>query len=106
MSFSAKAELGALFINAKQAAVIWATLTKMGHLQLPMPIQTDQSTVMGIITNTILLKVTKAMDMCFYWLQDREQQQQFCYLWRPGTTHPVDNQTKHHSTAHHRAMKP
>ena len=44
MSSVAKAELGALFIKAKQGMAIWATLAEMGHLQLSMPIQTDNST--------------------------------------------------------------
>ena len=75
MSSAAEAELGALYINAKFAAPIWNTLIEMGHPQPPTPIQTDNSTAFGIVTNKIIPKVTKAMDMCYHWLQDRKQQQ-------------------------------
>ena len=82
MSFTAKAELGALFINSRQVVEIWGILTEMGQ----MLIQKDYLVVMGIVTNIILPKATKAMGMWFHWLRDREQQKQFWYLWYPGTT--------------------
>ena len=41
MSSTAKAELGAFFLNAKQAAPMRQILLKMRHLQTPMPIQLD-----------------------------------------------------------------
>ena len=66
MSSAARAELGTLFTNAKQVMAIWAILADMGHPQPPMSIQTDNSTAMDIITNTILPKATKAMDMRFH----------------------------------------
>ena len=60
-----EAELRALFINAKQAVAIRVTLTEMGHLQLPSPIQTHNSTMMGVITNTNLPKATKQCIQAF-----------------------------------------
>ena len=104
MSSAVEAELGALFMNAKQAVVIWAMLAEMGHPQLPMPIQTDHSTAMGAITNIILPKATKAINMQFHWLWGREQQKLFHYLWHPETTNLANYWTEHHSTTHHRAM--
>ena len=56
----------------------------MGHPQSPAPIQTDNTTAEGVINNKIQPKRTKAMDMRFHWLCDREQQQQFRIYWRPG----------------------
>eukprot|EP00804_Cyclotella_cryptica_P006860 CCRYP_010973-RB/>CCRYP_010973-RB protein AED:0.43 eAED:0.43 QI:0/-1/0/1/-1/0/1/0/41 len=40
----------------------------MGHPQSPTPIQTDNSTALGLVPNISPPKRTKAMDMCFYWL--------------------------------------
>jgi hypothetical protein len=46
-------------------------------------------------------KQTKAMDMHFHWLRDRECQEQFRIYWRPGKANYADYWTKHHPTAHH-----
>jgi hypothetical protein len=43
-------------------------LKEMGHKQPPTPIQTDNSTAHGVITNNIQPCRTKAMDMRFHWL--------------------------------------
>ena len=79
MSSAAEAELGVLYINTKLVAPMWHTLMEMGLPQPPTPIQTDNSTTFGVVINKIILKATKAMDMCYHWLQDREQQQQFVF---------------------------
>jgi hypothetical protein len=73
MSSATEAELGGLFINAKTAVPIRTTLEELGHKQPPTPIQTDNSTACGVANNEIQPKATKAMDMRFYWLKDREQ---------------------------------
>ena len=46
------------------------------------------------------------MDMRFYWLRDRDAQQQFRYYWRPGTTNLGDYHTKHHPPSHHKNVRP
>ena len=72
MSSAAEAELGALYINAKEAVPLRHLLTEMGHNQPPTPIQTDNSTAFGVVTNNnIQPRRTKAMDMRFHWLRDR-----------------------------------
>jgi hypothetical protein len=68
MTSAAKAELGALYINAKEAVYIWQILIKMGHPQPQTLIQTDNSTAEGEINNKIQPKRTKAMDIHFHWL--------------------------------------
>jgi hypothetical protein len=77
MSSAAEAELGGIFINAKIAVPIRTTLEELGHKQPPTPIQTDNSTAYGVANNEIQPKATKAMDMQFYWLKDREAHKQF-----------------------------
>ena len=69
MSSAAEAELGALFINAKMAVSMQKTLEEMGHPQPQTPIQTDNSTAHALLTNKILPKALKAMDMRLHWLR-------------------------------------
>jgi hypothetical protein len=74
MSSAAKAELGALYLNAKEVVYIQQILTEMGHLQPKTLIQTNNSTVEGVINSKIQPKRTKAMDMGYHWLRNREAQ--------------------------------
>ena len=68
MSFAAEAELGALFINAREAVPMCHLLIEMGRPQPPTPIQVDNTTALGVVKQTIQPKQTKAMDMFFHWL--------------------------------------
>ncbi len=65
VSSAAEAELGALFMNAKEAVYLQRILAKMGHPQPKTPIQTDNSTPEGVINSKIQPKRTKLMDMRF-----------------------------------------
>jgi hypothetical protein len=105
MSSAAEAELGALFINAKLAVPIRHTLEELGHPQGRTPIQTDNSTAHGVINGKIQPKQTKAMDMRFYWLKDREAQNFFQFHWKPGKNNLADYWTKHHAAIHHANMR-
>jgi hypothetical protein len=102
MSSAAEAEMGALFINAKEAVYIRSILQEMGHPQPPTPVQTDNSTAEGVLNNRVQPKRMKSMDMRIQWLLCREAQSQFRFYWRPGKTNLADYFTKHHSPAHHR----
>ncbi len=101
MSSAAEVELGALFLNAKEAVYLRQILTEMGHPQPRTPIQMDNTTAEGVINNKIQPKRTKAMDMHFHLLRDRKTQGHFRIYWRPGGTNLVDYFTKHHPPAHH-----
>jgi hypothetical protein len=75
MSLAAEAELGALFINAKEAVHMHRILQEMGHPQPQTPIQIDNSTAEGVINSCSRPKRTKLMeDMQFEWLLDTVQQ--------------------------------
>ena len=106
MSSAAEAELGGLFINAREAVHIRNVLDAMGHKQPRTPIQCDNSTATGIVNNKILPKATKPMDMRFHWLRCRHTQKMFRFFWRPGPTNKGDYPSKHHPGAHHRATRP
>ena len=81
MSSAAEAELGAIFINTKEAVHLQQILKEMGHPQLRTPIQTNNTTAEEVINNKIQPKCTKAMDMRYHWLCDREAQGQFNIYW-------------------------
>ena len=48
MSSAAEAEMGAIFLAAREAIPAWNTLIEMGHPQGKTPIQNDNSTVRGV----------------------------------------------------------
>ena len=77
MSSATEAELGALYIMAKEAVYMRLILKEMGHKQPATPIQTDNSTAEGVVNSKLTPKRTKAMDMRFYWLRDRQTLKQF-----------------------------
>jgi hypothetical protein len=106
MSSVAEAELGGLFINAKTAVPIRRTLEELGHPQPPTPVQTDNSTACGVVNHKIQPKATKAMDMRFYWLKDREAREQFRIYWRQGKLNQGDYVTKHHRAIHQQNIRP
>jgi hypothetical protein len=106
MSSAAEAELGALFINAKTSVSMRQTLAELGHPQPCTPMQTGNATAHVLLTNKILPKALKAMDIRFHWLRCHNAQGQFCYNWRPGTQNLADYFTKHHPTSHHKSVHP
>eukprot|EP00957_Ditylum_brightwellii_P133684 10192476-Ditylum_brightwellii.AAC.1 len=67
MASAAEAELGALFVNAKEAAALQVTLEEIGHLQPATLIQVDNSTAYRTVNSSIQQRKSKAIDMQFYW---------------------------------------
>jgi len=106
MASAAEAEYGALFVNGQQAVPIRTTLEEMNHPQPPTPIQVDNSTAVGIATQALKQKRSKAMDMRFYWINDRISQGQFIVFWKPGPTNLGDYHSKHHPMSHHIKSRP
>ena len=105
MSSATEAELAALYIMAREAVYIRIILEEMGHPQPPTPLQTDNSMADGVVNGKITPKRTKAMDMRFHWLRDRECQEQFRIYWRPGKLNYADYWTKHHQGKHHQNVR-
>jgi hypothetical protein len=58
MSSAAEAEIGAVFINAKEGAVLRTTLEELGHTQPHTPVEMDNTTATGYINGTIKQKRT------------------------------------------------
>ncbi len=102
MTSATKAEFAALYIMAQEAVFIRIVLTEMSHKQPLTPLQTDNATVEAVCNCKVQPKQTKAMDMRFHWLRDRQCQEQFRIYWRPDKTNYADYWTKHHPATHHK----
>ena len=98
---AAEAEVGGVFHNAQTAIPIRNMLTRLGHIQPPTPIKTDNSTANSFVHDNINLKKSKSWDMRYYWLRDRRNQEQFDIFWESEKTNNADYFTKHHPTSHH-----
>jgi hypothetical protein len=105
MSSAAEAEIGAVFMNTKEGAVLRTTLEELGHKQAPTPMETDNTTAIGYSNGTITQKRTKFTDMRFYWIKDRLKKGQFHVYWGPGFQNLANYFTKHHSPAHHKRIR-
>jgi hypothetical protein len=103
---AAEAELGALFLNAKQAKILRLTLEEMGHLQPPTPIHIDNSTTVGIVNNTIKRQKSRSMEMRYFWLLDAQNNELFDFKYHPGLENLADYPSKHHSGSHHMEVRP
>jgi len=79
---------------------------ELGHPQPRTPLEMDNTTAHSVLTRSLIPKRSKAIDMRFYWLRDRENQGQFLLYWDRGMCNLADYFTKHHSAAHHKKMRP
>ena len=101
MTSATEAELAALYITAREAVYLRIILEEMGHKQPPTPLQTDNAIAEAVSNGKIQPKRTKAMDMRFHWLRDRECQWKFRIYWHPGKLNYADYWTKNHAALHH-----
>ncbi len=83
MSSAAEAEIGALYINCKEAIPARHALEFLGHKQPPTPMQTDNTTALGVVNNNVMKKL-KSMDMKYHWLRCQILQRQFRHYWAAG----------------------
>ena len=52
-------------------------LMEMGHTQQATPLEMENATAHGVLTKQLTPKISKAIDMRFYWLRYRNNQHQF-----------------------------
>ena len=90
MASGVEAEIAALFKNCQDAVVLRNTLRNLEYPQLPTPIKIYNSTIAEIANNTILQRKSRTMDMRFYWVRDRVNQDQFIIYFRPSVTNLDD----------------
>ena len=69
MASAAEAEIDATFINGQEDIPIRTTLAKLVHAQPPTPLCVDNSTASGFSNDAMKQKISKAIDIRFYWVQ-------------------------------------
>ena len=105
LSSTAEAEFGARFHNTKEATPLRTILEELGHPQPPTPVLVDNSAAVGLANNTVTQHCSRAIDMRFYWVCDRVDQNQFHVYWAPAHLNLADYFTKHHTPSYHRRMR-
>ena len=63
MSSAVEAKIGALFVNCRKTIPARHALEEMGHKQPPTPMQTNTTTILDVVTNKLVSKRFKSMDM-------------------------------------------
>jgi len=89
-----EAECAALFAAGQHAASIRTTLSDIGYPQNPTIIMCDNTSAIGIATDSIKQKRSKAIDMRFHWIRDRVRQSQFTIAYIPTSQNLADYFTK------------
>ena len=103
---AAEAELGALFHNCQDGIIFRQTLMDMGHPQPKTPVHCDNATAVGIANNNVKRQRSRSMEMRFFWIGDKIAQEIYDVSWHPGQENLADYQSKHHTGAHHKAVRP
>jgi hypothetical protein len=106
VSCAAEAELGALLLNCKEGMIFGLTLEELGHPQPKIPIHCNNATAVGIANNTVKRQCSRLMEMQYFWVYDKVAQDAYDIRWHPGQENLADYQSKHHTGAHHTAVRP
>ena len=83
MYYIAEVELRDPLINFREAIPARHAHKAMGHEQPPTPMQTDNTTAHGVVTNNIASKRLISMDMKLHWLPCRISPKPFRHYWQP-----------------------
>ena len=78
----------------------------MVHLQSPTPAATDITASDNIVNRTAKQKISRAIDIIFYWFRDGIRQNNFHIFWEDGKKTLADYVTRHHQIWHHITMRP
>ena len=94
------------FAGGQQAAAIRTILEDLGYPQPPTVILCDNTTAIGIATDSIKQKRSKAIDMRMHWIRDRVRQGQFTITYIPTDENLADYFTKHLDRDRHNKFIP
>ena len=94
------------FSQCKEAKVLRLILHELGHPQPQTPIHIDNTTVSGIVNNTIKRQRSRSMEMRYFWLLDQKVQKEFDYRYHPGYENLGDLHTKGHTGKDIQHMRP
>ena len=74
MGLAAEYKIGSTYINAQYSFPSRTFIINMGHPQPPTKHQIDNTTAEALSKDTFKKKLSKSIDMHFYWLQDYKNQ--------------------------------
>ena len=83
-SSAATVEVGAFFVNTKEAKVMRLNLSEIGHSQPSSPIHVDNTSAMGIVTHTIRKSKSQSIEMSYVLLLDQDTQNYLKCYYVPG----------------------
>ena len=105
-SSAAEAELGSLFMNAKEGCIIRLTLKELGHPQPPTPMHCNNATAAGIANGSVKRQWSRAMEMRYFYICDQVKNREFDVIWHPGKEKMWNYVSKNHDTRHHQNVRP
>ena len=82
--------MGGLFENFHKATSMRRSLAEMYHPQPPTHVATDNTAANRIISGTEKQKISRAIDMKFYWVRYRIRQKHFYIFWEEGKENLAD----------------
>ena len=82
------------------------SLADMGYQQPPTPVATYNTAANSIVNGMAKQKISRAINMRFYWVRDIIRQNHFHIFWEEEKKNLVDYVTKHQPIWHHRTMRP
>ena len=91
-------------MNTKTATPLQHTLMGLGQTQPVTSMQSNNTTAVGLANDIIKQKISKALDMCYYWIRDQTKFKNFDVFFQPGSENKGDYFTKNHSPTHHRQI--
>ena len=98
---AAEAELGALFLNAKEGRIIRLTLKELGHPQPATQIHCANAMAADIAHGTVKMQRSRRMEMRYFYICDQVRNGWFRVPWHPGLEQLGNYQSKHHVPSHH-----
>ena len=98
---AAESEYAAIFAGAQHGAYLSTVLTDLGYPQDPIIIMADNTTAIGIATDSIKQRRSKAVDMRFHWVRDRTRQGQFTIAYINTNENLADYFTKNLDAQRH-----
>ena len=90
MTSAAEAEIGALFLNSRQAITARRLLEEIGHRQPPTPVKTDNTTAFGFANKIMVPTATKSTDMRYWYMRDQSDQEKIRYYCGKGKGNHAD----------------
>jgi hypothetical protein len=98
---ASETEYAALYMNGQHAYFERVVLESLGYPQAATKLYADNKAAVGIATDSVKLRKSKAIDMRYHWIRDRVRQKVFDVIWAEGKGNDADFFTKLQPSARH-----